>query len=840
MSLGLARGFEPARTVLNMPTDDIGACHSALAEDESLLMDLRDASRILSEAECTLSTEDNAEAAQRIAKEALDLFRKHSESQGVSDAIRILMCALAEFEEREEALQIGEGQLKAAQEAGNVLHQVTVLQSLAEVATFRCGFEGRCRAMKWAEEAIAIAQSEGNKKLEAYAHLALASASIQQGVKAHQRKLYVKATKALKAALKIFDDCEDDDITSRSGQARALHGLSVATGRLEHFRESVAYSREAAAVWQGLGLRKPEALELEFLSRLQLQLGQVKESRKSAEEALKILISLKKATTWQGVAMRTLVKALIRGNKLKEARKLVNRRASVYQEAKDLTGVAATKDAMAEVCMAEGDVEAAAKLVRDAVEIMRGTKMKERLFKKLEATLTAEMANFYLQGSKVEDALETARTACSKFEKLQCEVEMATTISTMIMSHLCTDRLEEALEETKRALAIYVKLGDAKGEGLAWINHCSALTRMGKIDEAYRIAMKARDMFAKEKLLIGEGQALDHLSSLHMTRGEFMKSYNCAKRGKTAFHEAACFKQEALLAWAETEALFAAAQLEEEEKQKLGKKSESSDELDRLQQASESAQDALKLSRATGDEFLLMNALQAVAKTDVMMGRHHTALEAVEEALGYSEKRQLGQEKAILLLLKAQVLVITGYEERGIEVAQEAKTLLEECGPGLEPHIENADDIIEGKYKKQNEEFGVASSAPLPMMPSQMPTFGTGGISGRSAGPFQVAPQAQALAPASTAAQAPAPSKAGPSLEQILEQVTDIAMSLVGDDDIATDTPLMDAGLDSLASVEFQSALTKEFRGVSMPSTMMFDFPTSREIAGFIKDNFRG
>ena len=36
--------------------------------------------------------------------------------------------------------------------------------------------------------------------------------------------------------------------------------------------------------------KSQEALELEFLARLQLQLGQFKEGRKSGEEALKILI----------------------------------------------------------------------------------------------------------------------------------------------------------------------------------------------------------------------------------------------------------------------------------------------------------------------------------------------------------------------------------------------------------------------------------------------------------------------------------------------------------------------------------------------------------------------
>jgi len=65
-------------------------------------------------------------------------------------------------------------------------------------------------------------------------------------------------------------------------------------------------------------------------------------------------------------------------------------------------------------------------------------------------------------------------------------------------------------------------------------------------------------------------------------------------------------------------------------------------------------------------------------------------------------------------------------------------------------------------------------------------------------------------------------------------------MSLIGSDELAMDDALMDAGLDSLASVEFQNTLVKEFRVVPMPSTMMFDFPTSKEIAQHIKDNFRG
>merc|ERR1711972_373795 len=47
-------------------------------------------------------------------------------------------------------------------------------------------------------------------------------------------------------------------------------------------------------------------------------------------------------------------------------------------------------------------------------------------------------------------------------------------------------------------------------------------------------------------------------------------------------------------------------------------------------------------------------------------------------------------------------------------------------------------------------------------------------------------------------------------------------------------TPLMDAGLDSLAAVEFGGILQKQFLGVQLPGTLMFDFPNVKSIADFM------
>merc|ERR1712050_162871 len=70
----------------------------------------------------------------------------------------------------------------------------------------------------------------------------------------------------------------------------------------------------------------------------------------------------------------------------------------------------------------------------------------------------------------------------------------------------------------------------------------------------------------------------------------------------------------------------------------------------------------------------------------------------------------------------------------------------------------------------------------------------------------------------------------GPSAEEVLDQVKGAAMDLIGSDSLEGDMPLMEAGLDSLAAVEYGSILSKNFKGVDLPSTLMFDHPTTNMI----------
>jgi len=62
--------------------------------------------------------------------------------------------------------------------------------------------------------------------------------------------------------------------------------------------------------------------------------------------------------------------------------------------------------------------------------------------------------------------------------------------------------------------------------------------------------------------------------------------------------------------------------------------------------------------------------------------------------------------------------------------------------------------------------------------------------------------------------------------EMLKMKINDVANSLMGIESLAGDTPLMDAGLDSLSMVEFRNELVKEFPGVDLPGALLFDYPT--------------
>jgi len=79
---------------------------------------------------------------------------------------------------------------------------------------------------------------------------------------------------------------------------------------------------------------------------------------------------------------------------------------------------------------------------------------------------------------------------------------------------------------------------------------------------------------------------------------------------------------------------------------------------------------------------------------------------------------------------------------------------------------------------------------------------------------------------------ATAAASTGPSTEAMSSQVHDAVKSVLGSS-VGGDDPLMQAGLDSLGSVELKNALERR-SGVELPSTLVFDYPTVNALSGFL------
>ena len=77
-------------------------------------------------------------------------------------------------------------------------------------------------------------------------------------------------------------------------------------------------------------------------------------------------------------------------------------------------------------------------------------------------------------------------------------------------------------------------------------------------------------------------------------------------------------------------------------------------------------------------------------------------------------------------------------------------------------------------------------------------------------------------------------SREGLQKDAIMASVGALAASVVGHE-ISLEEPLMEAGLDSLGTVEFNNALQQRF-GIDLPATLIFDYPSISMIGEHLCD----
>merc|ERR1712060_386063 len=78
---------------------------------------------------------------------------------------------------------------------------------------------------------------------------------------------------------------------------------------------------------------------------------------------------------------------------------------------------------------------------------------------------------------------------------------------------------------------------------------------------------------------------------------------------------------------------------------------------------------------------------------------------------------------------------------------------------------------------------------------------------------------------------------AGLSPEILRNQISEVAKGLIGfDEEIEIDMPLMESGLTSNTAVLLRDALTQQLPGISLPVTLVFDYPSIESMTELVME----
>lgn len=757
--------------------DGLAARYSALAGDGSAGPRAREAAMLFSAAEQSLMAEDGA-GALRQAEEALAIFREVGDSTGVADALRILISAHTVMGNSAEASRIACKELEAFRQQGERRGEAAMLLSEAEVAASLAGTLGikeSDRAIQSAVTARGTFGELGDGKMEASCLHALATAHLRARTKKQQREELARALAAGQEALAFCGRLQD-----KRGQAKALHAMAVvcSQGDDESLADALAYAREALTIWKDLEDKRAEALELHALAQLQLQDKRTAEAIQSAQDAMALLREERVGRGHEVTVLATLAKALTEKKDMDQAIRVVERKIAHFQADEDTLSEALALHSLFSVYLSQEDMQEAVKTAERALLVLRSIPERSEKSRRLEARVLHSLADAQLaegQAAKAEQAIEACLRIFKELQDFDGQVQASCTLSYVSM-HL--NEWRDAIRAASDARDVARQEQDMLQEGVALLALCAAHSGKGDQRRAAAVAKEAQDIFYEEENKRAEANALYLLSNVYIGANEHVKAIAAAKKSQMLYREVGSRVDECNLALMAAHAGFYAALQE-------GAPEPGTKPLEVWQKALRLAEDALALNRKIGDESQICKCYLAVAQVHVMTKQQKECQEALDEAIVRAQKSASDSAEAYAWTLTAQMYWALKQEDRCPEFASKALTIFKRLG--------------DARGEALAEEMTHLTSEGVVIEPGAAVVEYT-----------------------------------GPTEEMLLASVSEVAFSLIGNESLSGDTPLMDAGLDSLASVEFQNTLAKEFTGVQLPSTLVFDFPTPKTISEFI------
>eukprot|EP00930_Biecheleria_cincta_P003049 TRINITY_DN103990_c0_g1_i1.p1 TRINITY_DN103990_c0_g1~~TRINITY_DN103990_c0_g1_i1.p1 ORF type:complete len:821 (+),score=219.93 TRINITY_DN103990_c0_g1_i1:30-2465(+) len=760
--------------------------------DESRNQLATEAASLLTEA-TDASDREKFDLAERAANDALLAFRELGDKSGAAASLRVIIGAYQGRNDVDLAFARAQEELERCQENGNRLGEAAMTMSLAELK-LDTQLNRKKEAVNMAKKALSIVQEAKDRRLEAAGFLTLSMAYEQPNKAEHMARA---ARAALEAHRRLGD---------RRGEVKALHLLAVAYSLGNDLQEALKISKQARELCRELGMTVAEAAELQAMADYNRSLKDYGQMLKDAEEAMNLCRQMGQLQG-EATALRYLVKAYTMNNLEEKGLEVAEECLRKFRSQNFDRGEAMAQDQIASILFGLRRLSEALEAALDALEIVK--KLDDPSW---EAVMLHSVAALHVAMKNHEQGLKVAQEAIWILEQVGDRTGQAyVRLNTVLQAQTALNEHQEALATAEECVTMFRELKDRKGEATALLMAANVYKTVGYLEEAEKWLAEAQQIFEDigERRLLA--QVLHSLAKVHIAKNEPAEAVRLGYEAHALCKRARDKAAEAGTLLFTVEAhLSLIAQLVEQ-----GRPRGSRELQEQLSKAEKAGLAAKKIAEKLSNIQTLADCLYAISEVRLVSGQYQEALAGADEGIQMYRECGYPLGECTFVNMKAQALLVSGKIEEALVAANDAVRMAKDLDD--KPLETLAQEILEHVTRSQGGGAAVSQAQPqfVPEQPAQ---------------------QQEALAPEPEAASAVVEEKPkGLEAALVSDMLHNLLREMIGSA-MESDTPFMDAGVDSLMSIEFRSQVNAAFQGLSLSSTLTFDYPTIRELTSHIVD----
>lgn len=778
-------------------SDDVAAAYRGKSQD-------------IVDAEAKLDAE--SEEALDAAKKAADAAR--SKGAGLADALRLVTKAMAAQKKCDEALALAKDELANFRKSSDRDGEAKMLLSLAEAACSKGAPEGLQEAMRSATEARSLFASD--KKMESISLVVLAWVSCLMPMDKEKN-----SKQATVMAMKAKELCQE--VGYKKGEAEALHALACAHCVGGASEEALRSADEALDLYLETKNKRMAAFEWLTMAGWHLKEGRADKALSDSEDAQEIYEMLKSPRELD--AMKVLFAAHVAEGKPNRARRMAKDALSRFEAEGNKRAEAVTLELLFQAYNSSGRTREALSASERALQITQDLGDKTLECKQLTAMATLQFGMGELDKALVlgEDALALVKDLGTTEDKIQV-------MQTLSNVHLAKKDHQMATAVVSEMQKHFQAKGDSTGDASALMTLCAIAYAQKDFDRALKAAQTAQGVFQEAGDAKKEGEALRWICEAYMKKEEYKSAVRAAEAARTHFRESGDGLSEAVVLYVLAQS---AVSLSVQEGARVENSRASRSSKDALAKGSKAAQAAVKLCRELhGVDQLLACSLCTLSQASMLNEKPDDALQAGDEAIVLFRNKGDTFSEASALLLSADALRSKKSYKDSKAAAEEALSLFEEVDDSKGKEI--AQELLDWL---QQYTMPQPNPAMMQQMMNQMQNITPVNFAGQ--GNEDVPAAAVSVARVERERGAALDMSAGLSMDVVKTKVIEIALRIIGGEDgeIEADTPLMEAGLTSNSAILLRDEVSQEIPGVSLPVTLVFDYPSVGAMAELIVES---